>query len=83
MSSGLIPVTNAVAAIPEFVDKSSGILAPGEDALALAKGIERLYNDPDLFATMSFAAAQRVRQQSSKQAMICAELQLFHHKAEA
>jgi spore maturation protein CgeB len=33
MSSGLVPVTNAIAAIPEFLDESCGILAPPEDAV--------------------------------------------------
>ena len=30
MASGLVPVTNGVAAIPEFVDDSCGILAPSK-----------------------------------------------------
>lgn len=77
MSSGLIPVTNAVTAIPEFVDEASGILAPGEDALAMAAGIDRIYNDPDLFTKMSVAAAQRVRWQCAKEVLISAELKLF------
>jgi glycosyltransferase involved in cell wall biosynthesis len=42
MSSGLVPITNAVATIPEFVDDSCGILAPGGDAEAMAHGIARL-----------------------------------------
>ena len=28
MSSGLVPITNNVAAIPEFVDDTCGMLAP-------------------------------------------------------
>jgi glycosyltransferase involved in cell wall biosynthesis len=78
MSSGLVPVTNAVTAIPEFVDEVSGILAPGDDALAMAEGIERLYNDSTLFTNMSFAAAQRVRRQCAKDVLIKIELKLFH-----
>src|SRR5690606_7139241 len=38
MSSGLVPLTNAVAAVPEFVDETCAILAPEEDHLALAAG---------------------------------------------
>jgi FkbM family methyltransferase len=60
MASGLVPVTNAVAAIPEFVDEECGVLAPAEDYLELAKGIERLYNDEKLFQKISFNAAQSV-----------------------
>ena len=77
MSSGLIPVTNAITAIPEFVDETSGILAPGEDGLAMAAGIDRIYNDPDLFTKMSIAAAQRVRWQCAKKVLISVELKLF------
>lgn len=77
MASGLVPVTNAVAAIPEFVDDTCGILAPAEDHAALAAGIARLAENPALFAQMSAAAAQRVRRQSSAARIINAELSLF------
>jgi glycosyltransferase involved in cell wall biosynthesis len=74
MASGLVPVTNGVAAIPEFVDDSCGILAPGEDAEAMARGIALLYEQPQKFAAMSEAAAKRVRAQSDAQRVIRAEL---------
>ena len=77
MASGLVPVTNAVAAIPEFVDESCGILAPAEDFEAIAAGIERLYHDPELFLTMSENAARRVRSQTSREYTIDKELQLI------
>jgi FkbM family methyltransferase len=77
MSSGLVPVTNAVAAVPEFVDSSCGILAPGEDAGTMAEGIAKLYNDPSLFARMSALAAERVRLQRGRQQIITSELELF------
>ena len=59
MASGLVPITNAVAAVPEFVDESCGILAAAEDAQALADGIEKLYYHPETFTRMSKAAARR------------------------
>jgi len=74
MSSGLVPVTNAVAAIPEFVDHSCGILAPGEDAEAMARGITLLYEQPLKFSAMSKAAAKRIQEQRDTQRGICAEL---------
>ena len=77
MSSGLVPVTNAVAAIPEFVDEHCGILAPPEDAVAMAEGIERLYYDPDLFERMSSAAAARVRRQSAAALTVEQDLRLI------
>jgi|FLYL01.1.fsa_nt_gi glycosyltransferase involved in cell wall biosynthesis/spore maturation protein CgeB len=74
MATGLVPVTNAVAAVPEFVDETCGILAPPEDHEGLAKGITTLVEDPSLFLEMSRAAADRVRQQSDSARVIEAEL---------
>jgi glycosyltransferase involved in cell wall biosynthesis len=79
MSSGLVPVTNRVAAIPEFVDERCGIIADAEDALGLAEGITRLYEDPDLFQSLSKGAAQRVRGQSGMEQTINRELNLVKH----
>lgn len=77
MASGLVPVTNAVTAIPEFVDDSCGILAPGEDYMAMAEGIDKLYHNPELFKQMSANAAARVRNQTSKKYTIDRELDLI------
>jgi spore maturation protein CgeB/glycosyltransferase involved in cell wall biosynthesis len=80
MSSGLVPVTNAVAAVPDFVDSSCGLLAPPEDAFALAAALERLQNDDSLFNRLSQSAAARVRRQSDVAKIINLELQIigFH-----
>src|SRR5690606_28264318 len=43
MASGVVPLTTAVAAIPEFVDESCAVLAPPEDHLQLALGVESMY----------------------------------------
>jgi glycosyltransferase involved in cell wall biosynthesis len=77
MSSGLIPVTNGVTAIPEFVNESCGILASAEDFRAMASGIEKLYQRPDLFLNMSEAAAFRIRNQSAASKVINEELRLL------
>lgn len=77
MACGTVPVTNAVAAIPEFCDESCAILAPGEDYMAMAEGIERLYNDPALFSALSKRAAERVRRQLSLPYTIGEELRLI------
>jgi glycosyltransferase involved in cell wall biosynthesis len=77
MASGLVPITNAVAAIPEFVDSSCGILAPAEDARALAEGIMTLYENPGLFETMSVEAAQNVRRNRDLDKVIERERALF------
>lgn len=77
MSSGLVPATNRVAAIPEFVDGECAILADPEDSRMLAEGIARLYADPDLFASMSRRAAERVAMQSGAAATIAREIELI------
>jgi len=77
MSSGLVPVTNGVTAIPEFVNDTCGILAGAEDAYGLADGIENLYKNPLLFQQMSQAAAERVRSQCSFEETIGKELKIF------
>lgn len=77
MSAGLVPVTNAVSAIPEFVDETCACLAPSEDSTALADGIEKLANDPALFLAMSQRAAAHVRRLSGFTQTIGRELQLL------
>ncbi|WP_168206355.1 glycosyltransferase [Labrenzia sp. PHM005] len=77
MSSGLVPVTSDVAAIPEFVDETCGFLAAPEDAAELASAIETLYYDSDRFLAMSEAAAKRVRKQSSVNRIVELELRLL------
>jgi glycosyltransferase involved in cell wall biosynthesis/SAM-dependent methyltransferase len=83
MASGLIPITNNVTAIPEFVDEECGILADGEDADGMAAGIVSLYENPEKFLSMSRSAAERVRRQSGSQQIINRELSLFQSKVEA
>lgn len=80
MSSGLVPVTNAVTAIPEFVDESCGILAPSEDYLEMTAGIEKLYREPELFEMMSKNASERVKRQTAKEHTIVREEQLINYK---
>jgi glycosyltransferase involved in cell wall biosynthesis/spore maturation protein CgeB len=80
MSSGLVPITNHVTAIPEFVDEHCGILAPDEDVQAMVEGMTKLYKDPNLFTSMSMAAAHRVRQQSGAEKIIAQEIQVANLK---
>ncbi|NKQ11791.1 FkbM family methyltransferase [Pseudomonas sp. SST3] len=77
MASGLVPVTNAVAAIPEFADEGCAILALEDDFVALAEGIARLVENPQLFNTMSKAAVKRVEQKTAADLIIAKEVQLF------
>lgn len=77
MSSGLVPVTTGISAIPEFLDDTCGYLAKPEDAAGLAGAIADLYQHPQKFLDMSRAAAKRVRNQSSANEIIRRELALI------
>ena len=77
MSSGLVPITNAVTAIPEFVSDDCGILVPGDDYVGIAEGIRELYRNKSLFAALSEGAARRVRSQSGYAQTIAQELNLI------
>ncbi|WP_149194744.1 glycosyltransferase family protein [Luteimonas suaedae] len=77
MSSGLVPVTTQVGAIPEFVDASCGELCPPEDVDALASAILRLATDPERFSSMSVRAAARVERQSGWRQVVDQELAVF------
>lgn len=83
MASGLVPVTNAVTAIPEFVDEACGLLAPGEDAESMAAGMALVAVDPDLFAKLSTAAAERTRRQCGYDATLRMEHDLIMRGASA
>jgi glycosyltransferase involved in cell wall biosynthesis len=74
MASGLVPITNAVAAIPEFVDEETGMLAAEEDFLGLADSIEYLYLNPAEFLIKSEAAANRIQSQRSAELMCSREI---------
>ncbi|CAI9406288.1 glycosyltransferase family protein [Aestuariimicrobium sp. T2.26MG-19.2B] len=77
MSSGMVPVTTAVAAVPEFVDETCGALVPGEDSWALAEAVWSLAHAPDVFLEKSEKAAQRVRRQTSVDVVIPQELSIL------
>jgi len=82
MSSGLVPVTSNVAAIPEFVDDSCCFLTPSDDFVALADAIEELYNNEQLFIDMSRAASNRVHKQCGFGSTINREITLIQNKIE-
>ncbi|HBH76353.1 MAG TPA: hypothetical protein DDY35_07835 [Acidimicrobiaceae bacterium] len=77
MAAGVVPVTNAVAAIPEFVDADCAMLADTEDYRGLAAGIAELVESPDRYAALSLAAHNRVRTQCSAAYTVERELKLF------
>lgn len=77
MASGLVPITNAVAAIPEFVDEDSGALVAAEDASGIAMAISMLYTDQAKFEYLSKNAALRVRHQTCSSIIVQQELSLL------
>ena len=77
MASGLVPVTTAVTAIPEFLDSESGILVQGEDYKAMAEEIYKLSQDAKLFSKLSEKSSKRVRMQSGYDLTLKAELSLL------
>lgn len=77
MASGMVPITNAVAAVPEFTDESCAMVVPAEDYVAMADAVEKLYNNPELFLQLSANARKRVESQTSKKYTIDREVQLI------
>ncbi len=59
MASGLVPVTNAVAAVPEFVNASNSVLAEPENYSQIAEGIVSIFQSPGVFSDLSAAQSNR------------------------
>lgn len=74
MASGLVPVTNSVGAVPEFVDESCAEICPAEDVDGLAAAVVKLAIDPMRFEMKSRNAAERVARQSASARIIGEEL---------
>jgi glycosyltransferase involved in cell wall biosynthesis len=79
MSSGLVPISNNVAAISEFVDEFSGILVKGEDYLSMADAVELLYNEPEKFLALSQGASTRVKNTLGLEDTIIKEINLIQN----
>lgn len=77
MASGMVTITNPVAAIPEFTDGSCSLLPRPDDPQAFAGAIRHLLDNADLVPAMSAAAAERVRQQCGHEATIGREIELI------
>lgn len=82
MSSGLVPVSTRIAAIPEFVTPDCAILAEPEDSDGLADAIIALQEDPERFLRMSAAAAAHVRSRSGRLQTIDKEMALIQGQDE-
>jgi len=83
MASGLVPISNVVSAIPEFIDDECGILCAPESVDEMAEAVLKLYREPKLFKKLSKNAAERVRSQVSSEIVIEQEMALFEKMREA
>lgn len=78
MSSGLVPISNNITAIPEFVEhRHSGLLANPEDPIHLADQIENLFFNESLFQRLSRNAAIDIRNKCGEEVVINSELELI------
>jgi glycosyltransferase involved in cell wall biosynthesis len=78
MSSGLIAITNNIAAIPEFVDDDCGFLAPPDDHIKIAEAIVKLYKNKNLFNNLSKKSTSRIDKQSNSKIIIEKELMAIY-----
>ena len=81
MSSGMVVVTNAVAAIPEFADEKTAFLAPPEDVEAMVEALVALRDDADRFFMMGQEAAARVQKQCGPEVTVAREVALIRESA--
>lgn len=77
MSSGLVPVTNGVSAVPEFVDNDCGIVVAADDWKAMADGLIKLAKSPETYRLLSQNSVKRAKSQSSYDLTVKKELALF------
>ncbi|MDR1799149.1 MAG: glycosyltransferase family 4 protein, partial [Bifidobacteriaceae bacterium] len=77
MAAGLVVITNAVAAVPEFISDQEGYLAPADDWPAMADAVRDLHAHPEVFAAKSAAAAARVRATLAAPLIAAQELSLL------
>ena len=77
MSSGLVPITNKVAAVPEFVSSHSGFLSEPESIDGIIDAIEKMYYEPELFSSMSENASKEIIDTRSNSMIIDSEFKLL------
>jgi len=78
MSSGLVPVTNNIGGIPEFIThKETGMLASRDNVNEMVKHIEFLYKHARKFKKMSENAAESIKQQAGLDIVISKEIEVI------
>lgn len=79
MSSGLVAITNKVAAIPEFCSDEDTMIVEPEDYLGLVKSIKELYFNIGIFKEFSKNSFYRVSKQCSYGNTILKETSLIYN----
>lgn len=77
MSSGLVPITCPVTAVPEFADNSCSILFAEDNVESAVEQYLRVAEDPELFSAMSRAAAERSAALNGAEATVMREIALM------
>lgn len=77
MASGMVPITHAVAGIPEMVDDSCGLVTRPDDPWVFANALWHLVTHPALLPDMSRNAASRVTRQRGPEATVHRELEII------
>lgn len=77
MASGMLCITNRVAAIPEFADNTCAALVEPNNPAAFAEAMWRFAHDSAASSSVARAAARRVRSQCGFAATIDRELKLI------
>jgi glycosyltransferase involved in cell wall biosynthesis len=82
MSYGTAPIVTDSGGSPELiVDGVSGLVAASSNPASLADAITRLYQDPELRASMSKAARERIRNDFTIEATVRQTLALYEELA--
>ena len=76
MSSGLVPVTSDVAAIPEFLPIKE-LRALPDDHSSLKEIIVNIYQNPDEFEKLSLSVSSEVKNNRSLFHIVDREIRIF------
>ncbi|HCT73825.1 MULTISPECIES: glycosyltransferase family protein [Psychrobacter] len=77
MSSGLVVVTNKVAAVPEFISDAEGALFGSDNVKEMVERIKEIIQNPSSFLIKSKAANERVNLQCGFENTITQEIKLM------
>ena len=78
MSSGLVPVSNAIGGIPEFIThKKTGMLASRDNVSEMVNHIDYLYKNARKFKKMSVQAAKSIKKQAGLDVVISREIEVI------